>query len=343
MAILSLPITIADPVVLLDLGFDRIAVYRSINSTNGIDGTFTELTTVPTRIVIDQSTRFYRFIDAAGELTYWYRIQYVNSVTLAVSTPEDSFRGTLATTDILTIEELKDNYLFGLPLTDNYGNEYPDSFYRYYIEAAVAYVERRLDVRLTPTVLVDEKHPFYRQDYNKFIFLQLHNKPLHSVQEVRMVLPTETRIITFSNTWVRPDYDAATIEIVPGTGSITAVALGLSSLWAPIINGMMDYVPDILRVDYTAGYRRGQVPRDIVELIGKVAAMGPLAIIGDLLLAPGVSGTTVTVDALMTNVRSTKESGQTAFSGRIRQYREDVRNDMKEIRRTIQGIRMVLG
>jgi hypothetical protein len=343
MAILSLAVSIADPVVLLDLGFDRIAIYRSTNSMDGITGTFTELTTAPTRLVIDQTQRFYRYIDATGELNYWYRVQYVNSVSGANSTPEDAFRGTLATTDILTIDELRDNYLFGLPLTDNYGNEYPDSFYRYYIEAAVAYIERRLDVRLTPTVITDEKHPFYRQDYNKFIYLQLYNKPLHSVQEVRMVLPTETRIITFSNTWVRPDYDAATIEVVPGTGSITAVALGLSSLWAPIINGMMDYVPDILRVDYTAGYRRGQVPRDIVELIGKVASMGPLAIIGDLLLGPGVSGSTVTLDALMTNVRSTKESGQTAFSGRIKQYREDIRNDIREMRRTIHGIRMVLG
>lgn len=244
---------------------------------------------------------------------------------------------------VLSVTEFKNNYLFGLPLYDNNGNEYPDSFYEFYINAAVASVERKLDIKLTPTVVVDEKHAFYRQDYNKFIYVQLFTKPLLSVQEVRMVLPTETRIITFSNQWVRPDFDAATIEVVPGTGSITAVALGLSSLWAPIINGMMDYVPDIIRVDYTAGYANGQVPYDVLELVGKMAALGPLAIIGDLLLGPGITGTTVTLDALMTNVRSTKESGQSAFSGRLRQYREDIRNDLREIRRSIQGLRMVMG
>ena len=244
---------------------------------------------------------------------------------------------------VLSVTEFKENYLFGLPLYDNAGNEYPDSFYEFYLNSATAYVERRLDIKLTPTVIVDEKHAFYRQDYNKFIYVQLLTKPLISVQEVRMVLPTETRVITFSNQWVRPDYDSATIEVVPGTGSITAVALGLSSLWAPIINGMMDYVPDIIRVDYTAGYPTGQVPYDIQDLVGKIASLGPLAIIGDLLLGPGVQGSTVTLDALMTNVRSTKESGQSAFSGRLRQYREDIRTDLKEIRRTLQGLRMVLG
>lgn len=244
---------------------------------------------------------------------------------------------------VISVDAFKENYLFGLPLYDGNGREYPDSFFQFYIDSAVAQVERKLDIKLTPTVIVDEKHAFYRQDYNKFIYVQLFVKPLASVQEVRMVLPTETRIITFSNQWVRPDFDSATLEVVPGTGSITAVALGLSSLWAPIINGMMDYVPDIIRVDYTAGYPQGQVPNDIEELVGKIAALGPLAIIGDLLLGPGITGTTVTLDALMTNVRSTKESGQSAFSGRLRQYREDIRNELKEIRRSIQGLRMVMG
>lgn len=316
--------------------FDRIRVYRSAT----IDGPYLEITAPGTRIPIVAGQSTYLFYDSGGTPTDYYVVDYFNSTTGAAS-PQSSPQQALGDTvlDVLSVDELKENYLFGLPLEDDNGNQMPDSFFEFYIRSAVAYAERRLNTRLSQTIITDERHDFVRQDYNKYIWLQLKNKPLISVQQVRLVLPTNQQVISYPIEWTQPDYDAATIQIVPGSGSTAAVALGLSALWAPIINGLTDFLPDVFRVDYTCGFVT--VPHDIKDLIGKLSSLGPLAVIGDLLFGPGVAGQSMSLDALMTNTRTTKDGQSSAFGARLRQYRTEINEMMREIRRDLQGIRMV--
>lgn len=319
--------------------FDRIRVYRSAT----IDGTFTEITSPGTRIPIDPSISNYEYVDLTGSSTDFYKIDYLDVKTGRTIPMSEAQQATGdSALDVLSVEELKQNFLFGLPLEDNDGNEMPDSFFEFWIKSAVTAAERRLDIPLRRLVITDEPYDFIKQDYNKFIRIQLDRKPVISVEQVRMVLPTDQNVITYDPAWIRLDPKQGLIQIVPGSGSMTSVALGLSAMWAPLVNGLTNYLPDIFRVDYTAGYAPGTVPYDIKEVVGKIASVGPLTILGDLLFGPGIAGASVSLDALMTNTKTTKDADSSAFAARIKQYRAEIREEIREIRRNIQGIRMAV-
>jgi len=320
--------------------FDRIMVFRS---PDGI--AFTEATGPGTRLPINAQQFVYEYVDPLSTpATTFYRVQYLNTATGAISVPSEVIQAAGdPALNVLTVAELKNNYLFGFDLTDESGNPMPDSFFEYYIKAAVSYVERRIDIPLRPQVILSELHDFVVQEYNKYIYLQLLNVPVISVQAVRLVLPTNNTVITYDPTWLFLTPYSGQLMIIPGSGSSVALALGLSTLWLPLTQGLHRFVPDVFQVDYTAGFATGHIPPELKDLVGKLASFGPLAILGDIIFGPGLAGNSISLDALMTNVKTTKDGNTGAFGGRIRRYREDIEEQFKELRRFYKGIRFTVG
>jgi hypothetical protein len=52
---------------------------------------------------------------------------------------------------VLTVDELKTNYLFGLDMSDDQGNPFPESLYEWYIKSAVSLAETQLDLPIRPS------------------------------------------------------------------------------------------------------------------------------------------------------------------------------------------------
>lgn len=334
----TLNIAVPDIATVLTI-YDRIRVYRA----PAIDGVYAEITAVGTRIPLVSGQTSYTYVDSAGTSTNYYRVSYSNSVNGLESAQSGSIQGDGdPALDVLTVEELKQNFLFGLELMDENGNEMPDSFFEFYIKSAVAYVEQQLDLAITQRTVLNERHDFHKRDYDQYLLFQLLNKPVSSVERVAMVLPTNQNIITYDPTWYNLVGEAGQLQILPGTNSTSVVALGLSGMWWPMTQGITSFLPLVFYVDYTTGFPPGQVPFNIKEVVGMLAAMGPLAVLGDILFGPGLAGNSVSLDVLMTNVKTTKDSGNSAFSARLRQYRSDSRERLRELRRYYQGVRFTV-
>lgn len=243
----------------------------------------------------------------------------------------------------LSVDELRSNFLRGLPMEDPMTRvPFPDSFYEFHIQAAVAYLERMLDIPLTLRTIEGERTDFLRGDYQRWGWLQLTTKPVVSVERLRMVLPVDTTVIEYPLAWLHLEQHSGVVRIVPGTGAQSIVALGLAAAWAPLFYGTADTMPDVFSIDYTAGFSDTAMPYDLKQLIGLLAAIGPLAIAGDLIFGPGLAGSQVGLDTLMTNIHTTKDSGQTAFASRIRQYQMTSREMIKQLRLQFHGVRMVV-
>jgi hypothetical protein len=134
--------------------FDQIKVYRS---TTGIGGTYTEITAVGTRIDMIQGQEEYEYDDQNGAITYYYKVSYFNSSSSQESELSAPRLGDdPSTANILTVSELKEIFLFGLDLTDDRGNPFPDIMFEWGIRSAIASLERRLDIRIRPTVFTEE-------------------------------------------------------------------------------------------------------------------------------------------------------------------------------------------
>jgi hypothetical protein len=331
------PISVPDIKDVLDLGYDTIAVYRSPTE----DGTFVEITNPANRVALVANQTDYRFVDDSGENGDYYRIQY-RSTSSALTSPISAAQiGSDPALTIVSVSELKRVYLAGLDLRDPQGNEFPDSFYAWYIRSAVNYIETELDSYLYPRDIEDERHDFIREDYYKWILSHLDHRPVQTVREMRLVLPTNQTIITYPTEWLNVSPNGR-VQVVPGAGGMPAVALGLSAVWYPLLQGITNQIPHVFRFDYRAGYEIGRVPHTIRHLVGRVAAIGPLAIIGDLLFGPGVASNKIQLDSLLTNTESTKDPQNSAFSARLRLYRTEVQRELETMRRAERGMRMVV-
>ena len=116
------------------------------------------------------------------------------------------------------------HFLFGLPLQDASGNPLPDSFFEFYIKAAVSYIEQRLDLYLRSVTITGERHDYIRREYENWGWLQLINAPILSVEKVELVLPSNQQVIDYDLEWVYADLDAGQLQLIPTSSGAAPAA-----------------------------------------------------------------------------------------------------------------------
>lgn len=355
-------ILVADPDAVL-LSFDQIQVHRS---TSGEGGSYAEISGPGTRLGIVSGTKEYQYIDQEGSDDYWYKFRFFNSSTLAVDAFSTPAPGALdPALSVISIEELKTYYLFGLDLTNDQGVEYPDSLFAFWIKNAVSWLEHKLDIPIIPTVISEERHDFYKDDYDKHIYLQLLRYPVISIESVKLVLPGEQVVHTFSKDWIHPQRDSGQLQLIPGTGTAGTILLGATGAWMPAFYRANKFIPDAFRVAYTGGFgkppegsygfatgsepasvshpdpRLNSVPDIIKELTGKVASFGPLNIAGDLLGGAGIASQSISIDGLSQSFNTTSSSTSAGFGARLIQYRQELKDQIPTVHRFYHGNRVI--
>ena len=351
----TLPITVtvnvADPDTVL-LSFDQIQIHRS---TDGESGVYVEVTTEDTRLNLESGTTVYEYIDESGSGDYWYRWRYYNSTTMVAGPLSSPAPGaTDPVLDIITIEELKTNYLFGLDLTRDDGTEYPDSLYLFFIKSAISQLEHKLDIDIVPKTYVAERHDYYREDYDKYIWIELDHFPVIGVSSVQLVLPGEQVVQVFENDWIHIQRQSGQLQLVPGTGTAGSILLGASGAWIPLIYGNNRFIPDVFRVTYESGFgtpsdpnavtipnpRLDDFPDIMIDVIGKIASFGPLNIAGDLLGGAGIASQSIGIDGLSQSFNTTSSATNAGYGARLLQYSKELKEVIPMLIRYYKGLRM---
>lgn len=341
MAVITLKIVVSNIDAVRDI-FDRIKVYRS---TTGLAGVYTELTVLATRIPLEDGKIVYDYTDETGASTYYYKSSYFNSISALESSLSDAQQGEGdAALDIVSVDELKINYLFGLDLSDDAGNEYPDSLYEWFIKGAVSWLEHRTDIPIRTKSITDERHPYNRDDYVHYLWMRTKEYPIVEVEAVRLVLPGEQIIKEFDSTWIHPEKESGVIQLVPGAGSAGSILLGAAGAWLPFIYGANRYIPDAWRIDYTAGFTDGVVPDVFKDAVAKVASFGPLNIAGDLLGGAGIASQAISIDGLSQSFNTTSSATNSGYGARLIQYTREIKDVLPTLRNYYKGhIHMVVG
>lgn len=315
--------------------FTHIKVYKSIT---GLTGTYNELTDVATRIPLEAGHIVYNFIDEEGDPDYYYKSSYYHSVSGLESSKSDAQQGEGdAALDIISVSELKTNYLFGLDLTDDTGTEYPDTLYQWFIKSAVSWLEIKLDLPIRPKSITDERHDFYREDYAHYMWMRLKEFPVIDVESISMVLPGEEIVQTFERDWIHVQKESGQINIVPGTGGSGSILMGAGGAMLPFLRGRHRHIPDVFRVDYTAGFETGEVPDIIRDVVGKVASFGPLNIAGDLLGGAGIASQNLSIDGLSQGYNTTSSATNAGYGARLLQYKMELKDVLPTLRRYYKG------
>jgi len=345
-----LPVTLTIPVADVDavlLSFDQIKIFRS---TTVESGPYAEITNSLTRLVLVSGTSEYTYEDTEGSAEYFYKYAFYNSVTLTTDTLSAAMAGAPdPALSVISVEEVKTNYLFGLDLTRDDGTPYPDSLYAHFIKSAVAWLEHRLDIPILEKMIEEERHDYFREDYDKYIFVPTDLKPVIEIFSVRMVLPGENEIRNFTQDWIHVQRLSGQINMVPAAGSIGTTLIGSRGSLLPFIHRLNNFIPDVFRVSYRAGFGKkttgigladptlDTVPYDIVDLVGKIATFGPLNIAGDLLGGAGIASQSLSLDGLSQSFNTTSSSTSAGYGARLIQYQKEIKEWVPTLRRFYHG------
>ena len=316
--------------------FDRIKVYRS---TDG-GANFPELTAAATRIPIIPGKQTYEFTDASGASTYQYRVAYFHSSIGRESDASDVQAGSgSVNVGVLSIDELKSHYMFGVDLTDDAGNPFPDAMLQHYIDAAVDLVERELDVALLQKTYTEDLD-YHLEDYAKYAWLQLSHSPVISVASVKAQYPTGTDLMTFPSNWIKLNKTQGQIQIVPAQGSLSQVLLGAGGAFLPMVFSGTAYLPGFFIVEYTAGFAAGAVPPILKHLVGMLGAIGPLNIAGDLIAGAGIASKSISMDGLSQSISTTSSATNAGYGARVIEYQKEIKEILPTLRRNLKGVRL---
>lgn len=240
--------------------------------------------------------------------------------------------------DIVTPQEVRERWCFGLPLTKSNGEIMNDIDIKIYIYTAIKEVERRLGIFLRPTKIVcnpiirdypdhydlaEPPYDYNLKQYRHWGFLQLRQYPIISVDKVQLVLPNFQSVVDFPMDWVKVYPKVGQLNIVPYAGSPTVMTVaGAAGTAFPFLTGQFSRnFPQAIWVDYTAGL--AEVPEDLRSIVAKLAAIDVLGIAGDAILA-GIASVGTSVDGMSENFSTTASATNATYGARILQLRGEV-------------------
>lgn len=243
------------------------------------------------------------------------------------------------TKQVLSIDELKSRYLFGLPLEMD-GATIPDSVFEYYLSVAKEQIESLLSIKLDKQ-LIKEQKDFYYDDWVHWSYVKA-TYPVVCPSALTGYLGT-TKQVDYPRPWLqsRKTSDgklySRILYMVPTFGSTTSQNAIIFSGVMPNLNWYASYgsngqIPCYWNIEYVTGF--DIVPADILNAIGMLASVQILPIISDILMGNrkagidgsgvgwGINSKSISIDGLSQSLSSGASSG--IFNARIKQYQQQL-------------------
>ena len=244
---------------------------------------------------------------------------------------------------VISPTELRSKYLFGIPLCSNDGQKMSTEAVMNHIRTAQTTVENLFSIKLNKTV-IEETRDYVRQEFMSWGFIRT-MYPIAFIDNLEGWI-NDVCQITYPREWLsikRQEYVAVyrNIYLIPNTGSKDGAHMTQNSL---IYNGLsphlgwfgQTYIPNYWRTRYVTGW--DTIPGDLMDLIGKIAALNVLAVLGDVLYGIGVTSLQVTLDGVSQSTPLARSGQGGLFAGRWKQYTEDIDRIMPSMKSKYRGI-----
>ena len=242
---------------------------------------------------------------------------------------------------LLTTQDIKRRYLFGVEFIDNQGNGMEEVVYQDAILDAISDFEHTFNLTLTPTTYI-ERRDYIWADYRNFGMLQLNHCPVIQVKSVKVKINNTDTLSELPLDWVRVYSESGKIQITPTQGSFGTFNIN-SSGYVPSIFGSTGNFPQLFEVTYVAGFEQNKIPRFINSYIGLNAAIPLLLIAGDLIIGAGISSQSISLDGLSQSVNSTLSAENNGYGGRIKVYKEELKETTKLINKYYSRVPFTVG
>lgn len=210
---------------------------------------------------------------------------------------------------IISVERLKQEYLFGIPLRAALtGEEVSDDTLAQFIKKGIGEFETSVRVPVHP-VKINDRFDFERADDLRFGTRRFTRWPVIKVQALRAlwpgrneslgsVDPDQTQEISYPTSWVTLQGDTGLFRVIPNSGSLVNADVNFlaSSAYRTVVLGGLKSWPNMWRVEYIAGFEKDCIPDIVNDLIGVMAAIKLLSQLGPAIFP--VASQSVSIDGM---------------------------------------------
>ena len=240
--------------------------------------------------------------------------------------------------NMITPDDIRNKFLKGIDLTDEFGEQMDDQCIQQFIDVAINTIERELRIDIRKRIVIsdpqlgeiydvaEDPYDYYADDYLKWGWLKLFRKPVISVERLEYVFPTqESPMLDIPPEWVKLKKAHGQVNIIPQAGTISQVVVGRNAgYFLPALTaGLYQNVPSLIHIDYTSGF--DTIPADLWNAIGKVTSIEILSIMSDA-IAQGISNQSISADGLNLSFSRTAGPNALLFQARIENYNKWLEN-----------------
>jgi hypothetical protein len=244
-------------------------------------------------------------------------------------------------------DDLRFTYLWGTDFKAANGQSYTDEQIRYFINASIADLERRLDITIKKTRMrtdpekrnlikgkdYDIEEGYYDFRYEKIArygTIVTNKRPIIKLHRLDVLNRFTTSFSLLDSTIVDKTKGVLKMMRRPLRPSETSqgIATAIYPYGKETFNQHMFYA-----IDYDAGYETSDdIPMDLREAAGKNAAISLLNVIGDGLMS-GFSSSSLSMDGMSESFSSTQSATSAYFGARIKVYEDELKDYIEEVRR----------
>lgn len=250
---------------------------------------------------------------------------------------------------LITPSQLQMFHLFGIPLVSAIRDPItgrnqvmtPDIL-KEFITRAINLAELETQINILP-VQIEEKHPFDKPAYESFGYMVVRSKPVASVEKISVTPSNDSDIYECPLEWCEiSNINYGQINIIPLTllttsGTVVPASSTAGGALFLSIFGHKHWIPAFWKVTYTAGFPNGKVPGIINELVGTIAAMEVLSMLGATY--GRATSASIGLDGLSQSVGS---PGPNIFAIRMQELAEKRKALVNKIR-AIYGLKFISG
>lgn len=185
---------------------------------------------------------------------------------------------------LITPPQIRTQYLFGIPMVSgirdpNTGKRavMGDEIVKEVINRAVTIIEHESGIDIFPTKR-REKYPFDRNLYEALGYMQLHHRPVASVDKFSVTPSNNVDVYEVPLDWIEAAYfPRGQINMIPLTiafqngGFIPSQSAGGAAYLS--ILGQHPWIASYWQLEYTTGFTEGMLPKIVNEIIGIQTAM----------------------------------------------------------------------
>lgn len=242
----------------------------------------------------------------------------------------------------ITPSWLKEVWLWRIPIEFD-DDKLTDEAIQFYIDSAISRAELILNISIRKKVIENETYDYRLEEWmGGYGYVQLNTRP--AIQVTAMDLNVITSQISIPREWIQLKKKSAQINLIPYYGILASANIGNQLLMFMPLLSATNYVPQILRVSYEAGYADNEdVPDLLVQLIAMNATTGVLNVLGEIALGgqAALAGYSIGIDGLSQSVSTTASAENAAYSGRIKQMEREMVEVLKTLRNYYYGIQLV--